>query len=384
MRILFLNWRDPKHPRAGGAELFTYGIARWLVSNGDSVEWFSASFPGASAEEESDGVRFIRAGRQWTVHWQAFRRYHKNLRSRFDVVIDEVNTIPFFTPLWADVPATMLIHQLAREVWWYESPFPISVIGFVTEPLYLRCYRHANVVALSSSTAGDLRRLGFKGRITIVPAAVEPGSTGPSTKLETPTFLYVGRLAPSKRVDHIIRAFHGFRREYGAGQLWLIGDADNRFAKKLKALVHELGLGEAVRFLGRVSAHEKFLRMAEAHILLMASVREGWGLAISEAAACGTPSVVYDVPGLRDAVQHEKTGLVLPPYPLNMTDGMLRLVRNQELLHRLASAAVEQSRSLSFDNSATILRRAIVTSAGHNDMASAEPIVPSRERLGRR
>src|SRR6202022_5190849 len=109
MRILLLNWRDPMHPRAGGAEVFTYEIAKRLVSGGDSVEWFSAAVPGAPTEEARDGIRFVRAGRQWTVHWHAFRRYHGKLRARFDVVIDQVNTIPFFTPVWADVPAFMQI-----------------------------------------------------------------------------------------------------------------------------------------------------------------------------------------------------------------------------------------------------------------------------------
>src|SRR6202022_3092021 len=105
---------------------------------GDAVEWFGSSFPGAPAAETIDGVHIVRAGRQWTVHWSAFRRYRSRLSQSFDIVVDEVNTIPFFTPIWANVPTVMLIHQLAREVWWYESKFPLNVIGFLAEPLYLR------------------------------------------------------------------------------------------------------------------------------------------------------------------------------------------------------------------------------------------------------
>src|SRR5438309_1221353 len=165
MRILILNWRCPKNPRSGGAELFTHEVAKRLVALGDEVEWFSASFRGASAEEDLDGVQIVRAGSQWTVHLHAFRRYRRRLKSRFDIVIDEVNTIPFFTPLWADVPVVMLIFQLAREVWWYESGFPVNALGFLAEAHYLRAYRNVPVITVSASTKGDLRSLGFRGEI---------------------------------------------------------------------------------------------------------------------------------------------------------------------------------------------------------------------------
>ena len=163
MRILILNWRCPRNPRAGGAEIVTHEIARRLVAWGHQVEWFSATFPGAANEEILDGIRILRSGRQWTVHWRAFRRYHRRLRGNFDAVIDEVNTVPFFTPLWAEIPRFMFIHQLAREVWWYESRFPVSGIGYLAEPLYLRLYRRSPVLTVSPSTREDLRSLGFVG-----------------------------------------------------------------------------------------------------------------------------------------------------------------------------------------------------------------------------
>ncbi|TMD30497.1 MAG: glycosyltransferase family 4 protein, partial [Chloroflexi bacterium] len=135
LRILILNWRCPTNPQAGGAEFVTFEIARRLVQFGNSVEWFSATFPGAPSEETLEGVHIVRGGRQWTVHWSAFRHYRGNTSKNFDVVVDEVNTIPFFTPLWAGIPVVMLIHQLAREVWWYEAPFPLNTVGFLAEPI---------------------------------------------------------------------------------------------------------------------------------------------------------------------------------------------------------------------------------------------------------
>ncbi len=359
MRLLILNWRDPSHPRAGGAETFTFEVARRLVAQGDSVDWFSAAFPGAPAEEDLDGIRILRKGSQRTVHWHAFHRYRGRLLGRFDAVIDEVNTIPFFTPLWAGIPTFMLIFQLAREVWWYESRFPVSALGFLAEPLYLRCYRRTPAFTISQSTELDLRSLGFRGPITIVPIGTDPVDDRLPPKAAMPTFLYVGRLSPSKRVSDIVQAFGCFRETAGPAQLWLLGDGPTAYVRDLRCLVNELGLANDVRFCGRVSQQDKLRRMAEAHVLLMASAREGWGLVVAEANACATPAVVYDVPGLRDAVRHDKTGLVVAASPERLAQGMLQLWKNPLLYKKLANQAVEWSRTFTFDKSATAIKEGI-------------------------
>lgn len=364
MRILILNWRDPKNPRAGGAEAFTFEVARRLVAIGDEVEWFSASFPGAIPEENLEGIRLVRAGKQWTVHWHAFARYRDSVRKRFDVVIDEVNTMPFFTPLWSQIPRWMLMFQLAREVWWYETPFPLNALGFAAEPQYLKFYRTTPVLTISSSTEDDLRRLGFTGPVTVLPIAIEPIAEPLGQKLKVPTFLFVGRLVPSKRIPDILRAFAAFRRETGDGQLWLIGDGDQRYVKQLEHQAATLKVTGSTHFFGRVSAKEKHERMAAAHLLLMASVREGWGLSTTEAAACGTPSVVYDSPGLRDAVKHGETGLVVTPSPDALARAMLQLWNDEALYQHMATAASQSARLLSFDATTALFRMAIARSKG--------------------
>jgi glycosyltransferase involved in cell wall biosynthesis len=359
VRILILNWRCPRNPRAGGAEAVTFEIARRLVSAGHTVEWFSATFPGASKQEDLDGVRLIRAGHQWTVHWHAFRRYKKRLRENFDVVIDEVNTIPFFTPLWARAPTFMLTFQLARDVWWHEARFPLNLAGYLLEPFYLRCYRRIPVLTISESTAADLRRLGFRRPVTIMPVGVESVTVRPRQKAARPTFIYVGRLTPSKRVPDIIKAFALFNSSTGPADLWLVGEGSARYCRILHSLIDRLGIRESVHFWGRLSTHDKHLKMAEAHALLMASVREGWGLVVNEANACGTISVVYDVPGLRDAVRHLETGLVVRPSPHELAQGMQQLFRDEALLRRLQAQAIETSKGFSFDRTAAAFARAV-------------------------
>jgi len=329
------------------------------VTAGDSVEWFGASFSGAPAEETLDGVRIVRAGRQWSVHWHAFNHYRKSLQNRFDLVIDEVNTMPFFTPLWAGIPTVMLIFQLAREVWWYESPPPINAIGYATEPVYLRAYRHTPVLTISRSTEQDLRRLGFSGPISILPIGIEEVDPLQQSKATTPTFLYVGRLAPSKRVGHMVQALAQFRRATGSGRLWLAGTGSERYKRSLLGLAGRLGVGDSVVFWGRVSAQEKHRLMSEAHALLMTSVREGWGLVVTEANACGTPAVVYDVPGLRDSVRNESTGLVVPPRPDSLCEAMIRITNDTGLYDRLVAEGRRWSGTLSFDEAARFVKLAL-------------------------
>ncbi|MEA2634900.1 MAG: hypothetical protein QOH92_1667 [Chloroflexota bacterium] len=362
MRILILSWRCPKNPQAGGAEFLTHQWARRLVKQGNQVEWFAAAYPGSSSKENIDGITVIREGRQPTVQFRAFRRYRGNLRGNFDAVIDEVNTLPFFTPLWADVPAFLLIFQLARDVWWYEAKLPWSAIGYAAEPFYLKCYRNIPVFTISESTKSDLRGIGLNGPIELIAIGIEPVQPPAIAKEPQPTFIYVGRLAPSKRVDDIISAFAKFRRQMTAGELWVVGAGSGQYSARLERLAVRLGVAEHIRFWGRLSASQKHLVMARAHILLMASVREGWGLVVAEAGACGTPAIAYDVPGLRDSILHERTGLLVKPSPDHLAAGMRRLWTDSALLERCSSEATRRIREFSLDEGADRLGHSIAAS----------------------
>jgi glycosyltransferase involved in cell wall biosynthesis len=276
------------------------------------------------------------------------------------VVIDEINTMPFFTPFWAGIPIVSLIFQLAREVWWYESKFPLNALGFLLEPWYLRAYRHVPSVTISNSTKCDLERLGFTYGITVIPIGIEQVRIDAIAKSAIPSFLYVGRLAPSKRIRDIIEAFGIFHRGAGSGRLVLIGEGDPRYTKELQRLIEIEALEGSVELLGRVSAGEKQRRMMEAHVLLVASVREGWGLVVTEANACGTPAIVYDVPGLRDAVRHGETGIIVEPKPRKMAEAMFLLWTDIERYRRLSAAALTWSQQFSPDTAAEAFRAALV------------------------
>jgi glycosyltransferase involved in cell wall biosynthesis len=380
LRILILNWRCPRNPRGGGAEAVTFEVARRLVRQGDTVEWFAGSFPGAPSEEMLDGVRIVRSGRPWTVHWRAFRRYHAKLAEDFDMVVDEVNAIPFFTPLWAKkVPVVIFIHQLIREIWWYEARFPLSVIGFLTEPLYLRCYRNVPVLTGSESTREDLRRLGFRGSITMIPYGRESITDLLVTKPEEPHFLYVGRLVPSKRVEDVINAFAIFCESGEPAELCLLGSGAVPYVEELRNLVDRLGLAKLVRFVGHVSIETKHQEMAAAHMLLMTSAREGWGLVVTEANAFGTPAVAYDVPGLRDSIHHHETGLLVPPSPRLLAEAMSRLWQDRALYKQLSDGAVAWSDAFSFDQTTRAFRAGLASMISKRSRLENDALATDRE-----
>ncbi len=298
------------------------------------------------------------------MHLSAFRHYRRKISKDFDIVVDEVNTVPFFTPLWAHVPTVMLIHQLAREVWWYESPFPLSGIGYLAEAQYLRFYHDVPVLTISASTRDDLRRLGFRSSITIIPEGIEPITEVGASKPSEPTFLYVGRLAPSKRIEHIFNALARFRQVTGEGTLRIIGSGSQRYQQSLTRLARRLNIANDITFCGHVSSSEKHRLMAEAHAVLMTSVREGWGLVVTEANACGTPAIVYDVPGLRDSVRNELSGLVVPPRPDSLCEAMIRLTTDQGLYARLSVEGKRWSSMFSFDETARLVRLALERQLG--------------------
>jgi glycosyltransferase involved in cell wall biosynthesis len=325
-----------------------------------------------------DGVHIVRAGRQWTVHWSAFRRYRRKLSLHFDLVIDEVNTIPFFTPLWSDIPVVMFIHQLAREVWLYESPFPLSVLGFATESLYLRTYRNAPVITVSDSTRSDLLGLGFQGMISVVPQGLLPmASSEPTEKAEVPTLIYVGRLSPSKRIEHMIRALALYRHATGQGTLWLVGGGSAAYRDSIERLAKKLNVSDRVVFWGRVTEPVKLQLMARAHLLLMTSVREGWGLVVSEANACGTPAVVYDVPGLRDSVRSGVTGYVVDQRPETLAACIERVLGDRRAYNATARRARSTAETMSFDKTADAVE-ALLATVIEGDLPSHSG--PSRER----
>jgi glycosyltransferase involved in cell wall biosynthesis len=342
MRVLILNWRDIRSPRAGGAEHVTHEVARRLVERGWVVSWLSSRVEGAPDEEVIDGIQLIRRGTELTTRLHA-RRVAASTQP--DVILEEINTLPYLASVWANVPVVLYMNQIAAEVWWYEAPLPLAMIGRLAEPAYLRAYRRCSAVTISASSRDDLRRMGVRGPIAIAPMAADVAVVDdPGRRDRRGALVGIGRLTPSKRYDHAIHALVDLLTDHPHATLTLVGDGRDR--GRLEALANGLGVAHSVEFAGRVSEAEKLRILDRSDVLIGTSVREGWGLTITEAAARGTPAVVYDVPGFRDAVIPGRTGLLVDPNAAALAAAIRGLLADASLyddLRHRAWRAVEDS-----------------------------------------
>jgi glycosyltransferase involved in cell wall biosynthesis len=308
LRILIFNWKDSSHPAAGGAEEFTEQVARSLVLRGHQVTLFASSVDGRPGRELVSGVDVIRRGSRLGVYKLARRFWRERPAGTFDVVIDEINTRPFMTPRWIrDTPIVALIHQLAREIWFYETPFPLAVLGrYVLEPWWLRAYRVVPALTVSRSSAESLARHHGWRDVTVIPEGHGSDAIVPTVSKEhAPTVVFLGRLVAMKRPADAIAAFQLLAHDVPSAKLWLIGDGP--LLPRLR-----VAAPASVEFLGRIDRDQLSERLARAHVIVATSVREGWGLNISEAAACGTPAIGYAAPGLVDSIQASGGALVDP------------------------------------------------------------------------
>jgi glycosyltransferase involved in cell wall biosynthesis len=362
VNVLFLNWRDPAHPRAGGAEYLTHGIARRLVERGHRATWFAGAFRGGAPEIDLDGVRIVRQGNAATVRFHAMRRYRA--LGDFDVVVDEINTLPFFAPLYARKPVVALICQLAREVWFFEATWPVAIAGYLAEPAYLQVYRRCPVLTISESSARSIRDIGLRGPVDVMPMAIDQyASADPLPLAERENaIVMVGRITPSKRIDHVIRALAADANgSLSATRLVIVGGGDERVKSELRRLATRLGVAERVRWEGYADEETKRRILRTARAIVMTSAREGWGLVVSEANLAGTPAVVYDIPGTRDSVLDGLTGVRSAPSPAALAASLAGLVADPARYEKLSGAAQIFARTLTWeatvDAAEAVLRR---------------------------
>ncbi len=299
MRILIFNWKDLSNPRSGGAEVYTDRVATEWIKMGHDVTLFCAAVEDLPERDlAAGGYNIVRRGTKHSVYREARRFWLNEGIGNFDLVIDEVNTRPFMTPKFVkNVPIMALIYQVCKEVWGYEYPFPIAFAGrYILEPKWLSAYRDVLTVTISESSRQSLEEYGLRN-VVVVPVGSDLIDQVPNilSKEADPTFIYVGRLAKNKRPDHAIAAFKKIKSEIPSAKMWVIGTGPMEQRLMRRAL-------DGVVFHGRVSEEEKLALVSRSHALLITSVREGWGLVVSEAASVGTVSIGYDVAGLRDSI----------------------------------------------------------------------------------
>lgn len=354
LRILVINWQDVRNPLGGGAEVHLHEIFKRVAALGHEVTLLCSAFPGASRAETVDGINIIRRGRRNFFNFIVpgeYRRLRKT--NQFDIVIDDLNKIPFYTPLYVREPLLTIVHHLfGRSIYLEASLLPASYV-YLSEQLVPWIYRRTPVAAVSASTRDELQRLGIKADIDLLPNGVDIDHyrVDPKRKSEKPLIGYLGRLKRYKSVDHLLRAFAIVHRSMPDAELVIVGDGD--FAPELKKLACELELQAFVRFTGQVSHAEKVRHLNASWVAVNPSPKEGWGLTVIEANACAIPVVAADSPGLRDSVRDGKTGVLYPYGQIeSLAAELLNLLRDERLRQTMGSEARQWAAGFSWDASA--------------------------------
>lgn len=358
MKILWFTWKDKANPLAGGAETVNEELAARLAADGHEVIFLVGGFNGCQKEEIRRGFKIIRLGNRLSVYWQAYKYYKKNLRGWADLVIDEVNTIPFFCKFYVKEKNIILSYQLCREIWFYQISFPINIIGYLLEPLYLWLLRKSYVLTESESTKVDLQRYGFQSdkifvfRVGLNVSPISEEELNNQKKEAVPTILYVGSIRSMKRPDHLLKSFNILKKEISDAKLFIIGSGNTKYAQNFFKEAANSQYQDDITCFGRVDDQQKLEIMRRAHLIGVTSVKEGWGLIITEANSQGTPAVAYDIDGLRDACKNNSIGLLTEKNnPQELAQKIIQLLQDKNLYDKLRVNAWEDSLGYNYDNS---------------------------------
>jgi len=357
--ILLVNWRDIDHPEAGGAEVHAHEIFRRLAAMGHGVNFLTAAWPGCEPEATIDGIQVRRVGRNMTFNYTAARMLRSELSAGFDILVEDVNKIPFCGPWVSKLPRLILFHHLFGRTIFREASPPIAAYVYLWERMIPFIYRSEHVQAVSQDTAGELIAMGFdRKKIRIVYNAVDsavctPAPAGENAPFENPYILYLGRVKRYKRLDLILEAFSiaarsgldpGVRLVFAGG-----GDDYPRLEKRAAAL----GIAHRCTFSGRVSEERKIALLRHALVVVNSSPKEGWGITNLEAAACGIPVVASRSPGLRESVRDGVGGYLFTPGDIQGFAGKLvAIAGDPQLRAKLGAGAREFALNFSWDKSA--------------------------------
>jgi len=374
-RILVINWRDIKNPNVGGAEVNFQEIFKRLVRRGHEVTLLCSrhdrSYP---VEEEIDGIRIIRRGNRHTFNFTVPGVYRREFKDApIDIVMDDLNKVPFYTPLYVRRPLFVMVHHIHGSSIYGDTFLPAGLYVHLTERLIPLFYRGVPFIAVSESTKSELVRMGLRAEdVEIVHNGVDHDGYGPDESMRSPDPLIacVTRLRKYKGVHLLLRAMVKVREQIPDAKLVVTGRGD--YEPRLHTLAADLELGDAVEFAGFVAREEKANLYRRAKVVVNPSAKEGWGLTVIEANACGTPVVAARAPGLRDSVIDNETGLL---YPHRDTDAMaaaiVKLLKDEGLRTKLGDKSLQWSKEFTWDKSAdgveATITRILESQSGRGD-----------------
>lgn len=343
LSILIFNWKDITNPAAGGGTYYTHRVAKYLVEKGHRVTLLCANYRGGRKKEIIDGVNIIRVGNKYTVYIKAPLKFLKDFKNKCDLVIDEINALPWLTSLYVKAPKIAFIHQTTREALFEELNKVVASLIYFVEKTGLLFYRKLPFITVSQSVKEELIGNGVSRKnIFVVYPGIDIKKYGytPEEKSVFPMVLCLGRLKKYKGVQYLVQAMKHVIPKIPRAKLSIVGEGD--YQSKLEKLVEILNLQEVVSFHGYVSEEEKIRFLKKAWVLVVPSVKEGFGIVAIEAAACGTPAIGTNTTGLKDSIIHGKTGFLVPyGKPKILAQKICELLSDDELRSKLSKNASE-------------------------------------------
>jgi len=350
--VHMLAWRDLDDDEAGGSEVHAHNIASIWAQSGLGVTMRTSAAPGHPSSAVRDGYTVSRKSGRYGVFIRSSLSELTGRLGPCDGLIEIWNGMPFMSPLWWRGPRAIWLHHVHGPMWGMTLPSPIAKLGVALEErIAPRFYRNESIVTLSPSSRDELvDDLGFDpDRVTVIPPGVDPYFTPGGTRSETPLAVAVGRLVPVKDFPRLVRVMAAVRERVPAVELVIVGEGYER--ERIMDEVRRHGAEEWISLPGRVTDQQLRDLYRRSWVAVSTSVREGWGMTLTEAAACGTPSVATDIAGHADAVAVGRSGLLHDRDP-DLVDALVRVLTDEELRARLTEGALARAAELTWERTA--------------------------------
>jgi len=354
MNILIINWRDIKHPKAGGAEVYFHELSKRWIKKGHNVIWLSGGWKNCKKQEEVDGIRIIRVGGELSLYMLVPLEYIK-IRKQVDVIIDIENGLPFFFPLFSMKPKILHIHHSHKEVWNQEAEGKgikekvIAVIGKILETKIMPVvYKNIGVTTISKSSAEEIKKESNSRILGIINPGFTINKVPKIRRTKFPSILFVNRVKKYKGADTLVKAFLKVEKKVKNAKLYIAGSGD--YLQNIKKLANN---NKKIKILGFISEDDKYKLMESSWIFVNPSFKEGWGIVNIEANYFGMPVIGSNVSGIKDSVVDGKTGLLFKYGDENdLAEKMLTLIKNKKLRNNMGREAIKWAKSFSWEKAA--------------------------------
>ena len=350
-RIHVLAWRDLADVEAGGSEVHASTVCRLWAEAGLDVTMRTSYAPGAPTDSRRDGYRVVRRAGRYLVFPRGVASELLGRHGTRDALVEIWNGVPWLSPIWARGPRVTWLHHVHGPMWKMVLPPGLARVGSLVERrLAPPFYRRTPVITLSPSSRDELvGQLKFPAtNVTVVPPGIDARFSAGGVRSPTPLVVAVGRLMPVKRFELLVDQVAPLRSRHPDLRLVIVGEGAERDLIEARIARHDAA--EWITLAGRISDDELVALYRQAWMVTSASVAEGWGMTLTEAAACGTPAVATDIAGHRDAVADGRSGMLAAPDQLGATIG--RVVADPDLRARLHAGALAHAAAFTWEATA--------------------------------